>query len=520
MPASATTGARKHDASGVGAWPNRAWAAADPAEYDPAMHRLRAPRSTAPGSTTPGSTAPERVGRAALLSALLPALLALATLPLPAAATTIREIPPPAAVAPAPASAVTQVIPGSVNRTSLAIRAEYDVDARLGVATRSLRGRVTITARNDSGGGIDRLELNTVMGPLGALHLGFVTVDGTAVAASIDDQTIIVPLGGVLPADATAVVVVPFSATLRSTTTGSNWLFTRANGIVDLYRWIPWVSRRTPFARPNHGDPFVTPVSPRATLRLRTDARLRVVSTGDRTAISANGLDMTFTAVNVRDIAVAAAADYRTAQVLVGDTVVRVAARPGFPAAAAMRAARAAVAKLEARLGPYPYRVLQIVQTAGGYGMEGPGVAWIPTGVGTASLAYLVTHEVAHQWFYGLVGSDQAREPFADEAPADFVTRDILGMRRASRCAAADLDRTIYRYSNACYYEIVYIQGGNLLAAARTKMGSAAFWAAIRGYLADNRWGLVHARTLLDALDAATARDLRAWWDHRFPRLY
>ena len=455
---------------------------------------------------------------AALPAGLLAAILALAILPLPAAAAAVHDGTPSAAVAFAPA--MTQVVPGSVNRTSLAIRAEYAVDARLGVAARSLRGRVTITARNDSGGGIDRLELNTVMGPLGALRLGTVTVDGTAVAARLDDQTISVPLGGVLPADATAVVVVPFSATLRSTTTGSNWLFTRANGIVDLYRWIPWVSRRTPFTRPNHGDPFVTPVSPRATLRLRTDARLRVVSTGDRTAISADGLDMTFTATNVRDVVVAAAADYRTTQVLVGDTVVRVAARPGFPAAAVMRAAKVAVAKLEARLGPYPYRVLRIVQTAGGFGMEGPGVAWIPTGVGTANLAYLVTHEIAHQWFYGLVGSDQAREPFADEAPTDFVTRDILHMRRASRCTAADLDRPIYRYSKACYYEVVYIQGGNLLAAARTKMGSTAFWAAIRRYLADNRWGLAGTRTLLDALDSATARDMSAWWDHRFPRLY
>jgi hypothetical protein len=204
----------------------------------------------------------------------------------------------------------------------------------------------------------------------------------------------------------------------------------------------------------------------------------------------------------------------------VGDTAVRVIARPGFPAAAVMRAATGAVARLEARLGPYPYVVLKIVQTAGGYGMEGPGVAWIPTGVGSANLAYLVTHEIAHQWFYGIVGSDQAREPFADEAPTDFVARDVLGMHRSSRCATADLDHSIYWYSSACYYETVYIQGGNLLASARTKMGSTAFWSAMRRYLADNRWRLVRTRTLLDALDAATPQDLGAWWGHRFPRLY
>ena len=140
-----------------------------------------------------------------------------------------------------------------------------------------------------------------------------------------------------------------------------------------------------------------------------------------------------------------------------------------------MRAATAAVTRLEARLGPYPYRILTIVQTAGGYGMEGPGVVWIPTGVGSANLTYLVTHEIAHQWFYGIVGNDQAREPFADEAAADFVARDVLGMRRASRCSTSALDRTIYRYSSACYYEVVYIQGGNLLASAPDEDGIHAF---------------------------------------------
>ena len=39
-------------------------------------------------------------------------------------------------------------------------------------------------------------------------------------------------------------VRVRYHATLRSSLTGSNWLFTKANGIVDLYRWLPWVSRR------------------------------------------------------------------------------------------------------------------------------------------------------------------------------------------------------------------------------------------------------------------------------------
>jgi hypothetical protein len=425
----------------------------------------------------------------------------------------------PSAAAIVPVQA-TAIVPGTVDRTSLDVTATYDADVRLAVGARTLKGRVTISARNASGAGIDRLELNTVMARLGALRLGTVTVDGGAVKPTIDDQTIVVPLGGVLPDGASTTVVVPFSATLRSTLTGSNWLFTRANGIVDMHRWIPWISRKRPFDRPNHGDPFVTPVSPRVTVRIRTDRPMHFANTGDRISVSADGLTRTFRATSVRDFVMTASADYRTREAVVGDTTVRVVTRPGFPAAATMRAATNALRKLEARLGPYPYRVLKVAQSAGRYGMEGPGIAWIPTGTPSANLTYLVTHEIAHQWFYGIVGNDQAREPFADEAAADFVARHVLGMRRGSRCAKDTLDRSIYRYSSACYYEVVYIQGGNLLDNARKKMGPAAFWPALRGYLTDHRWGLVHTRTLLDALDAATPIDLRSWWRPRFPTLY
>jgi hypothetical protein len=54
-------------------------------------------------------------------------------------------------------------------------------------------------------------------------------------------------------------------------------MFTRANGIVDAYRWTR-VSRATPFDRPNHGDPFVTPVSPSVSLTVTTDRRQVIVS--------------------------------------------------------------------------------------------------------------------------------------------------------------------------------------------------------------------------------------------------
>lgn len=418
------------------------------------------------------------------------------------------------------ASATTAIRPGTVDRASMRMTATYAVDARLAVSARTLRGSVTITARNDSGAGVDRVRLNTTMGALGRLVLGTVKVDGAVAAATRSGQTITVPLGGILPDGATVTIAVPFRATLRSTTGGDTWLFTRANGITDLYRWVPWISRTTAFDRPNFGDPFVTPVSPSVTLRFRTDVRTKVVVNGRRTSVSADGLTTIWVLQNVRDVVVNAAADYRVRSQQVGDTSVRVYTRPGQPTSSILSAAVNAVTRLEAKLGPYPWPVLRIVQSAGGLGMEGPGVVWIPAGVASGNLRYLLMHEVAHQWFYGLVGNNQAREPFADEAITDMVARYLTGTRRASRCTTGALDRSIYAYSASCYYERVYIQGGNLLDNTRKRMGTGVFFATLRRYLADHRWELVHTRTLLDALDAATPLNLAAGWRSRFPTLY
>jgi hypothetical protein len=297
-------------------------------------------------------------------------------------------------------------------------------------------------------------------------------------------------------------------------------MFTRVNGIIDAYRWIPWISRVTPFSRPNFGDPFVTPVSPHVTVNVRSDRRLVIASTADRVWQSADGLRQQLVARNVRDVTFTAAPDFRTTTVMVGSTPVRYYYRNATNARLTRDYAAAAFRSMQARLGDYPYPMYKVVQSAGGYGMESPGMTWIPYGHGRANLRYLVYHETAHQWFYGLVGNDQARQPFADEAVADFVARDLTGLRRASRCSTGRLDLSIYRYSRACYYEIVYIQGGNLLNQARLRMGTTRFWSALRDYVADRRYGLSRTQVLLQALDAATPANLSTLFRPRFPAYY
>jgi aminopeptidase N len=338
------------------------------------------------------------------------------------------------------------------------------------------------------------------------------------VAPGRSDQTITVPLGGVLPAGATATVYVGYSAVLRSGTAGSDWMFTRANGIVDMYRWIPWVSLARRFDRPNHGDPFVTPVSPRVTVRLTSDRSLVIATSGQKVADA--GLTEHYVATNVRDFVLTAAPDYRTASRRVDGVFIQAFVRPGIAASSRVDIAARMIRAMAARVGPYPYPQLLIAQSAGGYAMEGPGIIWLPGAPSGSQLTYLIAHETAHQWFYGAVGNDQAIAPFTDEAAADFLARNVLASRRASRCATAPLDRTIYDYSASCYYETVYIQGANVLDDLRRRMGDTRFWAVMRTYVSTWRWKLAPPRALLDALDAATPLDFGPVYRARFPRWY
>ena len=427
---------------------------------------------------------------------------------------------PAADAAPGPPTA-TQLQPGSVDRTSLALRATYDARMTLDFGSRALAVVSEARITNTSSASIDRVELNTIAARLGSMHLAYVVVDGRTVGATVDDQTIVVPLGGVLAVGATTTIRLRYTATLRTSLSGSSWLFTKANGIVDAYRWLPWVSRRIAFDRPNSGDPFETPVSPFVRYTVITDRPLVVATTGDRVYRSPDRRTQTFEARDVRDVTVTAAPDFHTRERTVGGTLIRTYYRSAANATAIMDAAASALTRLQARLGDYPYPTFKVVQSAGGYAMESPRLIWIPYGTASVNVRYQVTHETAHQWFYGLVGNDQAKQPYADEAAADFVARDLLGIRRASHCSTGRLDLDIYHYSDACYYERVYIQGGNLLDAARDRMGSTAFWAALKGYVTTHRYGISTTRTLLDALDAATPKDLGATlFAPRFPSLY
>lgn len=73
-------------------------------------------------------------------------------------------------------------------------------------------------------------------------------------------------------------------------------------------------------------------------------------------------------------------------------------------------------------IGPYPFKQLDIV--VNGLGMEYPGIVTVGSifghPVNSKSLKNMVVHEIAHQWFYGVINNDPYKEAWLDEGFTNY----------------------------------------------------------------------------------------------------
>ncbi len=405
--------------------------------------------------------------------------------------------------------------------TSRDLEARYDVDVHLDWDTRWVDVRTVIKVRNTAHKAIDRLELNTTAVKLGAYKNLRVRVDGSTVGAWVTGQTIIVPLGAPLAVGASTTVFVGFKSRLATKASGRSYFWAKLNGVAQLYRFIPWVSRRIGFGNGNHGEPFVTPVSPRVEVTVSADRNLVWATTGKRVS-KTNERTFTYVAKKVRDFNLAASPRWKTASGVSKNGKIKIYAHARkHDAARLVRLAREELARYTSKTGVlYPHPTYRIAETGGGLAMESPALIWIPASRPASDLPYLVSHETAHQWWYSTVGNDQSTDAFADEALADYFSRKAHLSIRSSHCATDRLDREIRAYSDKCYFEVIYIQGAKFLDNLRKDYGNTKFMAAIRAYTKDNRHDISNDARLLEAFRAQMGDGVLGRYHRRFPSLY
>ncbi len=232
---------------------------------------------------------------------------------------------------------------------------------------------------------------------------------------------------------------------------------------------------------------------------------------------------------------------------------------------------------LDAKLGPYPFKTLRVVEMRlvnGAGGMEFPGLVTVSAGLLSGqtdplealglpedqaamaqlllgpmlgqlmknTLEFTIDHELAHQYIAMLVGSDPIAEPVADEPLTQHVALLLLEWRQ-SRAAAQQMrdgqlktayqlhrmlggadgkaNRPTHEYtSNREYAALIYGKAPLLFEEQRKLVGDEAWLKGLKSYVEQNRYRWVTAKTLTELMgkqNPLLARKLESlrqrWWN-------
>jgi hypothetical protein len=240
-----------------------------------------------------------------------------------------------------------------------------------------------------------------------------------------------------------------------------------------------------------------------------------------------------------RDFALALSRKYQTISTQVGETTVTSYYLPDDEEGGrqALQVAAGALEVYNARFGLYPYTELEVAETSftvfgAPGGMEFPGIVFIssefyrPGGLFASELDVVVAHEVAHQWWYGVVGNNQVDEPWLDEAFATYSSivyledkQDALAAEVAMWSQAllpyqliqalgddGPVGSSLLDYGGdlITYQSIVYGKGALFLARLRELLGDDDFFALLRHHYQSHKYGLLAADDFRRSIEEAT----------------
>ena len=274
----------------------------------------------------------------------------------------------------------------------------------------------------------------------------------------------------------------------------------------------------------NNGESFYA-LSSDYTVTLDHPSTISVPATGTSTdRAGASGRTIT-TAVGtkVREFAWAAGPFTKTSGTTaagVAVNVYRVSSVSASSATSMLSTAKGALDAHAGRFGAYPYGEADVVLDNGFWfgGMEYPG--FVLDVVSSTALA----HELAHQWFYGIVGDDEYTTPWLDEGFTDYAT-DLYFNKTGSGCgitwqSSAEKVTNSMAYWDAHssrYSTVVYGYGKCTLHDLRRLIGTTAMTNLLKSYAAAHWYGVSTVADFKAAAQAAAgSTDLTSFWtSHR-----
>jgi hypothetical protein len=444
----------------------------------------------------------------------------------------------------------------------------YHIEARLDPAGHQLRGKLQLVFENRTPRALGELVFHLYLNAFrdersvfmreshgqlrgapargqGRIALSRLRVDGVDLLASAerelvpDDFTQLkVPLQTAIEPGTKASIDIEFEATLPP-------VFARTGYDGDFFvvaQWFPKLAKLEPDGRfasfPYHGMGEFYADFADYDLILRTPASFEVGASGVLLREQREGAQTLrhFRARRVHDVAWIAGPALITRKQRMDNVEVIFLAPPGYARALDEHASivQRGLHYFGARFGPYPYPTLTVVVpprgAEGAAGMEYPTLivsdgSWLPVPLAPSlSGAAVTAHELAHQWFYGLLASNEVRYPVLDEGLSEWATLDLLRaiygdtdpLLKGLGFERFDIERTaVLRHMSSTspglpapdyapreYGASVYGRAALALESIRRAHGTARFSRALSRYTRDNRFAHPTPAALGAAFDA------------------
>lgn len=184
------------------------------------------------------------------------------------------------------------------------------------------------------------------------------------------------------------------------------------------------------------------------------------------------------------------------------------------------------------QFGSYPYSEFKVVfvPMQGFHGMEYSGLIYLTEeflqkDYNIDKSQFILAHEIAHQWWYGMVGNDQLKEPWLDEGLANWSAykylADIEGKPLPAQTeykTGIDLGKELREmYSRQEYYLTAYSGGEAFWFGLEKELGDQTVIKVLRRYLADYKNKIATTSDLMDIIKIEAHQNMDEYISQWFP---
>lgn len=210
------------------------------------------------------------------------------------------------------------------------------------------------------------------------------------------------------------------------------------------------------------------------------------------------------------------------------------------------KAAKQAIKFYSDNVGVYPHKTATVVvgTQSKNDGMEYPTITYVNTENDKAPINDIIYHELGHNWFYGILATNERDNPWMDESINSFYEQKLLkeiseknkpkdvspstpkkkisfqpmdGLNVLRRGLAGvkkivPTDTTSEAFSETLYGFLVYEHGAKLMQDLENRLGKEKFAQAIKAYYEE--WKFKHAQpqNFINSIEKTTGQSLASWY--------